>query len=121
MGQNRHLTAGKERILTAVHKLITDKQVFAQPQRIHNWLRIVAWLSQARFHPLEHYTRAVLKIIKTRSEVRLADIAALGPAAEMGLFCAAAFQVVQKGLVGSDLDVLPLTWQSRLFLVGEAP
>lgn len=102
------------------HELITDKQVFAQPQRIHNWLRIVAWQSQARFHPLEQYTRAVLKIIKTRREVCLADIAALGPDVEIGLFCAAAFQLVQQGLVGSDLDVVTLTWQSRLFLVGNA-
>ncbi|WCM90619.1 hypothetical protein [Acidovorax sp. NCPPB 3576] len=104
----------------ATHELFTEKQVFSQPQRIHNWFRIIAWLSQCRTYPLDNYTRAVLKIIRTRREVQLADVAALGPDTEIGLYCAAIFKALQQGLVLSDLDVVPLTWDSRFYLAGDA-
>lgn len=102
------------------HELITEEQVQANPHRLHNWVRILGWLADCRYHALYQYSDSVLKIVGTRRQVTLADVAALGPDSESGLYCAAMFEAVQQGLVKSDLDVQPLRWQTRFFLTGEA-
>lgn len=98
------------------HEVVTEDQIYGRAQRLHNWMRIIPWIAQCRHLPLHNYTKAVLKIMKTRGDVVLADIAALGLESETGLYCAALFQAVQQGLILSDLDAMPVTWQSRFFL-----
>lgn len=101
--------------VAAQHQLFTEREIYAQPQRIHNWLRIIPWLAQARDWPLHEYGNEVAALVRARGSVVLEDVLSLGQGPEQALYGAALFRAVQYGLIASQLDVLPMTRNSRFF------
>lgn len=101
--------------VAARHELFTEKEIYAQPQRIHNWLRIVPWLAQVREWPLLEYGNEVAALLRARGTVVLRDVLEMGQSPAPALYGAALFKAVQYGLIGSQLDVLPMTQNSRFF------
>ena len=114
------LAAGDAQNVPA-HDLWTEKEIFACPQRIHNWLRIVPWLAQAREWPLHVYAQRVASLLDRCQCVTLEDVLALGEHGEDALYAAALFRGVQHGRYASDLDTRPLGAASRFFLPGQGP
>ena len=105
----------------ATHEVWTEKEIYACPQRILNWLRILPWLAQAREWPLHSHAKQVAALLKRRTCITLGDVLALGEHGEDALYAAALFQGVQHGRYASDLEVRPLDVASRFCLPGHGP
>lgn len=101
--------------VAARHELLTEKEIFSQPQRIHNWLRIVPWLAQARDWPLHDFGNLVASLVQARGSVEYHEVLDLEEGPQRPLLVAALFRAVQFGHIGSDLDTHPLTRRSRFF------
>lgn len=92
----------------------TEKEIFACPQRIANWARIVAWLSAVRGRSLYLQRVAILALLESRGSASIAEIQGLGTGAESACFVAAAFKGVQDGLFDCNLDDKPLSKNTTL-------
>lgn len=106
--------------LAARHEVVTEKDIYACPQRIHNWLRIVPWLAQAREWTLIDFQNDVAALINARRHVTLDEVRVLGPPDRAALYLAALFRSVQQGRFASDLNELPLSPQSLFYRAPEA-
>lgn len=104
--------------VAARHELITEKEIYANPMRIRNWMRIVPWLAQAREWPLHAYVSEVAALMRTRGNVVLADVLNLGDSRDSAIYAAALFRAVQRGRYGNDLAERPLTSRSVFRLQG---
>lgn len=101
------------------HEVITEKVIYAIPQQINNWHRVLAWLAQAREWALHDYGNQVAALLHRRRRVELEEVAALGTPEEVGLYFAALFQAVQRGQFCSDLHSAPLSLRSQFWLTEE--
>lgn len=101
----------------ARHELLTEKDIFANPMRIRNWLRIIPWLAQARAWPLQQYLGAVSTLLKRRGLVTLEQVLELGndDDATCPLYAAALFKTLQSGGYGHDLNERPLSLNTIFF------
>ncbi len=103
------------------HEVWTEKRIYAEPQRIQNWLRVVPWLAQARAWPLQEYGNVVASLLNARRCVQFADVLELGEGPEKALYAAALLKAVQFGRFESDLNRMPFTNNSHFYLPGESP
>lgn len=94
------------------HEVLTEKEIFACPQRIRNWHRVVAWLAAAREWALHDYALEVAALIRRLGRIEFREALALGDAEHSPLYGAALLQEVQRGSFHSDLDVRPFTARS---------
>lgn len=101
-------------------ELWTEKEVFAQPQRIHNWNRALPYLAQAREWPLHEFGNEVAILLHTRREVFLRQVMELGDKKHEALYVAALLHGVQFGRFKSDLNEQPWSLRSRFFVGGQA-
>lgn len=106
----------KEAQAAAAHKAgvaylrLSEREIFEFPQRISNWVEVIAWLSAVRNIPTLEYDLAVRKLIKSQRLVTVEDVQALANSRpQSSCFVASAFSMLQKGEVFSDLDIRPLT------------
>lgn len=60
------------------HAVFTELEIYANPQRIRNWNRVIAWLSQARQFPLVEERHRIIKLIRERRRVSLGEVLSLG-------------------------------------------
>jgi hypothetical protein len=86
----------------------TEQEIFACPQRIANWSRIIAWLSAVRGRSLYSQHLEVAALLNARGSVSLGEIHQLGSGPESACYIAAALKGVQDALFISDLDEKPL-------------
>lgn len=107
-------------LVGALHEVLTDKEIYAQPQRTQNWLQIIPWLAQAHEWPLYEYRLSVVALLNACRSVEFRDVLALGDESTAALYAAALFDRVQYGFILNDLDTLPFTAGSRFYL-REAP
>lgn len=98
------------------HEVLTEKEIFACPQRTRNWHRIVAWLAAARDWALHDYAIEVATLIRHRRHVEFREALELGRPEDASLYGAALLQQVQRGVFCSDLDVEPFTPRSLFYL-----
>lgn len=99
----------------------TDHEIYAQPQRIQNWNRLVPWLAQAREWPLHQFGNEVAALLHSRHELLLRDVMAIGDEEQRALYVAALLHGVQFGHFQSDLNERPWSMRSRFFVATEAP
>ncbi len=86
----------------------TEQEIFACPQRIANWSRVIAWLSSVRGQSLYPPHLEVVALLNARGSVSLGEIHQLGSGSESTCYIAAALKGVQDGLFISNLDEKPL-------------
>ncbi|NMF88110.1 hypothetical protein [Aromatoleum petrolei] len=104
----------EEKVAAAVkvgvlYRRCTDRDIFACPQKIMNWQRVIAWLSALRGNTLVSENIAVSALIHANGGATLGDIRALGSAAEQPALVAAAFRGVLSGVFRADLERAPVT------------
>lgn len=87
---------------------LTEQEIYACPQRIANWARVIAWLSAVRGRSLYQQHLEVVALLNARGSVSLGEIHQLGSGPESACYIAAALKGVQDGLFISDLDKKPL-------------
>ncbi len=102
--------------LPARLEVVTEREVYAQPERIRNWNRVLPWIAQARELPLHEYGNEVATLLHTRREIRLSDVMALGDERTQALYVAALFHGLQYGSFQSDLNEQHLSTRSRFFV-----
>lgn len=106
-------------LLHSEHEVLTEDEIFAQPQRIHNWAQILPWISQCQTLSLDRPRKGVLELMRKRKEISFRDLKEHAGANEYPLMAAGLFNLVQFGLVHSDLDTKPFTLRSRFFVAQE--
>jgi len=99
---------------------LTEREIYAKPQRIQNWNRLIPWLAQAREWPLHEVGSEVATLLHVRGDVLLQDVLALGDGEHQGLYVAALLHGVQFGQFRSDLDDRPWTPRSRFYVISTA-
>lgn len=86
-----------------------------KPQLIHNSLRMVSWLAQAREWPLLEESKKILALVAANGEIAASDVMALDSSPAQALYLAAMSKLVLSGQLDSDLTHLPLSPISRLY------
>lgn len=104
--------------LNVRHEVLTEVQIFENPQRILNWMRIIPWISQAREWPLLEYISVITRLLKARQCIELREIHELADGQNNALYIAALFRGVQLGRFGSDVNEMTLSDFSRFYLPG---
>lgn len=107
------LQAAKDAAVT--HEVLTEKEIFANPQRIRNWHRIVAWLAATREWALHDYSTEVAILMRRHGRVEFRHVLALGKPEEAPLYGSALLYQVQRGSYCSDLDDKPFTPRSLFY------
>jgi len=102
----------------ARHEVLTEKEIFACPQRIRNWHRVIVWLAAAREWALHDYAIDVATLMRRHGRIEFREALSLGDSEHASLYGAALLQEVQRGAFHSDLDVRPFT-PSSIFCVPE--
>ena len=105
--------------VAARHELLTEKEIYANPLRIRNWMRIVPWIAQAREWPLLENASKVAALMRRKVHVTLGEVLDLGDGRDNALYAAALFRAVQRGCYDSDLDEHSLTIRSVFRLYGD--
>lgn len=86
----------------------TERQIYACPQKIINWSRVVAWLAAVRGRSLYFERVEIASLLKAHGPVSIGEIKELGSGPEVACYVAAALKGVQDGIFTSDLDDKPL-------------
>jgi hypothetical protein len=101
---------------TAVrHEVLTEKEIFACPQRIRNWHRVMVWLAAAREWALHDYATKVAILMRRHGRIEFHEALSLGDTEHASLYGAALLQEVQRGTFRSDLEARPLTARSIFY------
>ena len=87
----------------------TEREIYACPQRIANWSRVIAWLAAVRGRSLYSERVEIVSLLSARGSVSLGEIQALGSGPEIACYVASALKGVQDGLFISDMDEKPLS------------
>jgi hypothetical protein len=87
---------------------LTEREIYACPQRIANWSRVIAWLSAVRGRSIFQEHLEVVALLNARGCVSLGEVYQLGSGPECACYVAAALKAVQDGFFISDLDEKPL-------------
>lgn len=87
----------------------TEQDVYACPQRIANWTRVIAWLAAVRGRSLYPECIKIAAMLHARGSVSIGEIQRLSPGADSACFVAAAFKGIQDGLFVSSLNEKPLS------------
>lgn len=90
----------------------TENEIFANPQRIANWRRVVAWLAAVRGRSLYSQHVEVAALLNAQGSASLEEIRLLGSGPESAYYVAAVLKGVQDGKFFSDLDVKPFNKNS---------
>jgi len=91
----------------------TEKEIFACPQWIYNWSRIIPWLAAVRGRSLHQQHIEVVALLNAHGSVSLGEIEQLGTGPESALFVAAILKCVQDGLFISNLNEKPLNINTK--------
>ena len=94
------------------------RDLHQNPQRLWNWQRAIAWMTAARGTALAPYMTEIATFIHPRGSASLGEIAELGSRDVFSLYAAAAFRLVQRGDLGSDLDEHPISMLTTLVARG---
>ena len=97
---------------------LSREQLVANPERLRNSLRALAWISAARHWPLADHKRAVIGLLRTRRSASFGEVLSLAEGAERALFAAAVLTLEANGAVRSDLDALPLSTHTNFWRTG---
>lgn len=96
-----------------------DQQLLNQnPQRLWNWQRAIAWMTAARGTALAPYMTELATFIHARESTTLSEIVELGSKELFALYAAAAFRLVQRGDLISDLDEHPISMMTTFVARG---
>lgn|GEM_PF-3580420 len=106
-------------LLNAAHEVVTEVEIFAQPQRILNWVQILPWINQCQSVALEDAKKTVLALVRRRKEISFQQLKEHAGAEQYPFVAAALFSLVQYGIVQSDLDTKPFTLRSRFLILQE--
>ena len=98
----------------ARYALYTERELFACPQHIQNWSRVVAWLAAVRGRSLQEEMMFVAALVDARGSVTIAEIQDGASASDGACRIAAAFQAIQDGVFTADLDSKPLCKNTRI-------
>lgn len=90
----------------------SEHDIYACPQRIANWARVIAWLAAVRGRSLYAEGVEVAALLHARGSVSIGEIQDIAPGSKGVCFVAAAFKGVQDGLFASDLNDRPLSRNS---------
>jgi hypothetical protein len=78
-------------------------------QLLWNWQRVLAWMTAARGASLAPYMVDISAYITPLGSTTLGDLMQLGSREASPLYAAAAFRLVQKGVLETDLHLSPLS------------
>lgn len=96
-----------------------DQQFLNQnPQRLWNWQRAIAWMTAARGTALAPYMTELATFVHAREVATLGELAVLGSNDLFALYAAAAFRLVQRGDLNSDLDEHPISMMTTFVARG---
>lgn len=91
------------------YRRYTEREIFDCPQKLANWMRVIAWLAATRGRSLYHEILTVGSLIHAHGGATLAQIRDLGNGADQSNFVAAALRGIQSGILKADLEHTPLT------------
>jgi hypothetical protein len=118
-GASRELLLSDAAEHAGAQLLCMDQQYLNQnPQRLWNWQRAVAWMTAARGTALAPYMTELATFVHAREAATLGEIAELGSQELFALYAAAAFRLVQRGHLDSDLDEHPISMMTTFVARG---
>lgn len=98
----------------------TEARLTANPMRLRNALRAVAWMSAARYWPLGEFKSNALALISKRRSVTFDDILQLEAGPRRALSGAAVLELACTGAIRSDLLEVPLHGLTRFHALGDS-
>jgi hypothetical protein len=97
----------------------TADRLTANPMRLRNSLRAVAWMSAARHWPLAEFKSKALVLIRKRRSVTFDEVLGLEDGPYRALSGAAVLELACTGVVRSDLFEAPLRGLTQFHALGE--
>lgn len=91
------------------YKLWTEESIRRNAIRLANWRRAIAWMAAARDRSLAAYQDELRHALRSKSSLTLGQIESMFGEASFGLYAAAAFGELQRGIYVSNLDEMPLS------------
>ncbi len=98
----------------------TTTRLTANPMRLRNSLRAVAWMSAARHWPLAEFKSNTLALISKRRSVTFDEILNLESGPRRALSGAAVLELACTGAIRSDLLEVPLHGLTRFHAPGDS-
>lgn len=108
------------RVAKVAYTRWTEVELHANPLKLANWRRAIAWMAAARDYPLALQRTDLAGYLHIHETVTLGDLALYVGDAAFPLFMAAALRSVQSGDCLSDLDINPLSNRTVLTRAGGA-
>jgi len=99
----------------------TEREIYACPQRIANWIRVIAWLSAVRGRSIHSESIEIAASLHARGSMSIGEIQDLASGEEGPCFVAAAFKGIQDGIFTSDLNEKPLSRNSLIKAAERSP
>lgn len=87
----------------------SEKEIYACPQLIANWTRVVAWLAAVRGRSLYSESLEIVAMLDAHGIVSIGDIQLFGAAESGACRVAAALKGIQDGHFNADLRNAPLS------------
>lgn len=98
----------------------TASRLTANPMRLRNSLRALAWMSAARHWPLAEFKSKALALISKRRSVSFDDVLNLEAGPRRALFGAAVLELACTGAIRSDLLEVPLHSLTQFRAIGDS-
>lgn len=98
--------------LGAIRTVVTEKQIDAREQLWRNGIRIMAWISAARDHPMEEWESAAAVRLSGCEALTIRDFKRDISDEEWPLLLAGLFRLYVRGLCRSNLESRPLSLSS---------
>jgi len=95
-----------------------ESSLYQHEMRLWNWKRAISWMTAARGTALAPYMTELAAFVHPRGTVTLHDIEELGSRDLSPLYVAAAFRLVQRGDLLSDLEEFPVSASTTFGLRG---
>lgn len=99
-------------------RCLGESDLHQNEQKLWNWQRAISWMTAARNTALAPYMTDLATFIHPRGSATLGEIAELGPRSMFALYAAAAFRMVQRGVLQSDLDESPVSMMTTFTVRG---
>jgi len=104
---NERIAAAK--FAGVAYRLWTEESIRCNAIRLSNWRRAIAWMAAARDRSLAAYQDELRQALRSENSLTLGQIESMFGEASFGLYAAAAFGELQRGIYVSNLDEMPLS------------
>lgn len=104
----------------AMHRFVTEADLYRNRIQIHNWIQIIHRLSLYRGYALQDEHIAVCALLDSKRRISLRDVIRLARDGPCDAYIGAALRVAARGGFSNDFDVNPLSQESVLAIAGES-